>query len=699
MPSLASAVSRLRAASARRLRTSASAGALLLPALLLAFSAARGEEVGVYRVSPEARDVLVAMQADVRHGRIDGDLEARLTKEQVESLERDGFRVQQLYASPAEQDRALRSQPQFDQFHTYDQIRADFYSAAAAHPEIARLVVLGHSVQGREILALRITDAPGTSEDEPKLAFWGGIHGDEYAGGELPYRYALYLCDSYGLDPAVTRYVDENEIWCIPMINPDGRVLGRRTNANGVDVNRDFGYEWSGEGGSPAPFSQVESRAQREFCAEHAITLSTTFHCSGDVVFYPWGYAPQDVPDHGEIVDLSRRYAAAASYAYGNSWHDYETHGELLDDLYGSRGGICLTVEVSNSASSLPQTIARNQAGMNLLCDLAGEGIGGLVSDAVTGDPIPASVWISGNPVPSYTDPGAGDLHRVVPPGTYDLVVRANGHLTATVSGVVVADGAPGTFQVALEPGGGEYAFRIVSVNQRDPNHVHANLTFPSAALGAPDGIACSLGSAGMIVLDMGEGHEIVDAPGTDLEVVEAITPADPDPEGYRVYVGDAYTQNTLVGSAVGTAQFDLAAAGVTSTRYLRILDNSGANPNGPLAGMDLDAVVANIHGVSAVAWRTDAIGGPVRPSHLLVAPNPVRTDASIRFMLPVPSPIELAIFDAAGRRVGAAIRTAWLDAGVHELPLDASRWEIGRYFYRIRTDGSSASGTFTIVR
>ena len=80
----------------------------------------------------------------------------------------------------------------------------------------------------------------------------------------MPYLYALYLCDNYGLDPEVTRRVDDNETWCIPMINPDGRVHGVRGNHNGIDLNRDFGFQWNGESGSstlPSPRSRPGSCA------------------------------------------------------------------------------------------------------------------------------------------------------------------------------------------------------------------------------------------------------------------------------------------------------------------------------------------------------------------------------------------------------------------------------------------------------
>jgi len=230
---------------------------------------------------------------------------------------------------------------------------------------------------------------------------------------------------------------------------------------------------------------------------------------------------------------------------------------------------------------------------MSAFLGLTGGGLHGLVTDAQTGAPLWASVWISGNDVPAYTDPVLGDLHRLVSPGTYDVTVWANGYAPQTVSGVVVPalSQPPGEFQVALVPDGGEYAFFVTAVNQDDAENSYANTTPPSNALGAPDGAVCALGDTGFILLDMGPGHAIADGPGDDFTVTEALFAADPLPEKYAVFAGDAYVQDVLVGQATGTASFDLGAVGVASTRYLKIVDRSNANPVQPLAGMDLDAV------------------------------------------------------------------------------------------------------------
>lgn len=497
-------------------------------------------------------------------------------------------------ATPAQDvaNRGVSGQPQAAVAWTsYAQIRSDFLAHAAAYPNIAEYVVIGYSVQDREIFGLRISDNIQLEENEPELAFWASIHGDEFASGEIAYAWAGDLLAAYGVDPAATGYVDDHEIWIFPLLNPDGRVAGRRSNSNNVDLNRDCGWQWDGWGRSPSPWSQPETQALRRFCLNNNITLSVTMHCSGNVFLYPWCSTPTNSPEVGLIRQVGSLYSNAANYQLKNSWADYETHGEVIDVLYGSYGSLCYTAEISNTQSLYANSYQRNRAGMEAFCAAGSRGLHGLVTDAQTGQPLRAAVYISGSPYPSYTDPIVGDVHRMVLDDTYNVTVWANGYQPATVTGIRVAGGSSTPFQVALERGGNQHAFFVDSVNQRDPNNRHANKTVPSHALGAPDGLACSLGLQGTIVLDLGRGNAVTDGPGVDFTVTEALVPGDQVFERYSVFAGSTHNPTNLVGSAVGTASFDLAGSGVTSARYLLVVDNSQAPANNPLAGVELDAI------------------------------------------------------------------------------------------------------------
>ena len=92
-------------------------------------------------------------------------------------------------------------------------------------------VTVGRSAEGRPIRAVArngIGDARGGDGGGPLVLAFGCIHGDECAGID-----ALALADR-GCPP----YGDG--LVLVPNLNPDGRAAGTRTNANGVDLNRNF---------------------------------------------------------------------------------------------------------------------------------------------------------------------------------------------------------------------------------------------------------------------------------------------------------------------------------------------------------------------------------------------------------------------------------------------------------------------------
>jgi protein MpaA len=112
--------------------------------------------------------------------------------------------------------------------------------------------VLGRSVQGRPIPALRLGDPHGSL----KAAAVALIHGNEPAGVKIVEALHRSLLPA-GLD-----------LWLLPDANPDGHAANTRVNAHGVDLNRNFPWMWKHHGrrgnpmfSGPAPLSEPESSA------------------------------------------------------------------------------------------------------------------------------------------------------------------------------------------------------------------------------------------------------------------------------------------------------------------------------------------------------------------------------------------------------------------------------------------------------
>jgi len=495
---------------------------------------------------------------------------------------------QLIYHDLAEMDGWKDNPKELLQFHNYNQMTTELQNIANTYPAITNLYDLGHSVQGRILWGLKITDNPDVEEDEPEVRICGLHHGNEYMSAELPLLLAQYLTQNYGSNPAVTDLVDNREIWVIPMVNPDGRESGSRYNANGVDLNRDYGYMWGSGWGSPGPFSQPEIKVMRTNALDNNFVLSLSYHCSGNIVNYIWNYKHESVPDNAAVVLLSQQYGSHNGYWVTDGYDWYQTRGDTNDFSYGCRGDIDWTIEVQSSDITGAWNL--NRDAMLEIIDAADMGLRGIVTDANTGQPIAATVWVDEVFWPCFTDPQVGDYHRVLLPGTYTVHYRANGYTEKTYT-VVINSGEPTVLNVALDPGNNHYAYQVTLCNFYDPmsypNNFQNNPTEAIASLGSPDGVCASLGVGGMIVLDMGE--EIIDVDNMpDFKVYEG----DSTTDGYRVYVSSNWSGPwTDMGLAMGTTEFDLADVSIDSAQYIKIVDDNNGNPSETNPGVDIDAV------------------------------------------------------------------------------------------------------------
>ncbi len=466
-------------------------------------------------------------------------------------------------------------------FHNYAQMTTELQNIASSYPEITLLYELGTSVQGRTIWGLKVTDNPDTEENEPEVRIVGLHHGNEYMSAELPLNLAYYLVQNYSIDPTITNLVDNREIWVIPMMNPDGREAGSRYNANGVDLNRNYGYMPE----SATPYSEPETRAIRKNALENNFVLSLSYHCSGNIVNYVWNYKHQRVPDDDAVVYLSEMYASYNGYWVVEGYDWYQTLGDCNDFSYGCRGDIDWTIEVQTS--NIPQAWNLNREGMMDIITAANMGLTGVVTNANNGQPIPATVWVEEALWPCFADPDVGDYHRILLPGAYTVHYRANGYQEKTYT-VEVEEGEPTVLNVALTPSNQYYAYQVTTCAYYAPSdNYQTNPTEGIACLGPPDGICASLGVGGYIIVDMLD--QITNLPdANDLKVFEG----DVTEDGYSVYVSSDWQGPwVFLGAGTGTAEFDLAAGSTESARYVKIVDDGNGNPSELNPAVDIDAV------------------------------------------------------------------------------------------------------------
>jgi carboxypeptidase D len=365
-----------------------------------------------------------------------------------------------------------------DVWTEYGDIEPTFAGLESRYPGICRYYDLGPSEEGRRLWAIRISDNLPLEEDEPEFKYIGAMHGNEIVGAKMCMMLVDHLLQNYGTDPRATAIVDEIDLWVVPIMNPDGydRSPRRRQNANWVDLNRDFPAY--GEPNSTAGRA-IETQHIMTWSAGENFTCSANLHCGTLVANYPLDNddpGSQYTPDEDLFIYISEEYSQHNlpmwngpffhGITNGADW--YMIWGGMQDWNYHFTGNNEVTIELSYSGepatSQIPTYWNDNRESMLAYLETCLIGVRGLVTDSGTGLPVPASITVVGRDHLAYTDPDVGDYHRMLLPGTYDLVIEGGGYDPLTLTDVEVLGGPatrvdvilPGIPALVASPNGGE---------------------------------------------------------------------------------------------------------------------------------------------------------------------------------------------------------------------------------------------------
>jgi hypothetical protein len=349
---------------------------------------------------------------------------------------------------------------------------------------------------------------------------------------------------------------------------------------------------WNGEGNSPSYYSQIETRALRDCMYSNQFVVHTTYHSGTEYLSYPWSYRPEPCPDNDHIDYLATIYANQSGYSnlpYGQGYTGmYAINGSSKDAYYAVAGSIGWTMEISMDkqppASQIVYYYEANKPSMLAIIESAGSGIHGQISDAETGEPVMAAIFID-DFYPAYSDPEIGDYHKYLLPGTYTVRATANGYEPSEQQ-VTIPSAGSATLNFNLQPGEFHYGYKIAACQIPDTNFADEALTY--AALGGPDQVNYSIGKSGWVIIDM--GIPVLDGPGSEIRVIEG----DQGPEGYLVFAGATQDGPWItLGNGNGSTLFDFTDAGIDEARFIRLVDDGDGPLNGNDAGFDLDAVEA----------------------------------------------------------------------------------------------------------
>jgi hypothetical protein len=355
-------------------------------------------------------------------------------------------------------------------YHAYPSLTSLLQGYAEAFPNLCRVYSIGQSVQGRELWVVKISDNPDMDEDEPEVKYISTMHGNEPLGTEM----LLFLLDDllteYGTDTRITNMVNNMEIHLLPLMNPDGNSAGTRTNANGVDLNRNFPDPYTSPNNTGVG-RQPETAAVMAWTQGKDFDLSANFHTGALLVNYPFDNNPGGnsvytaSPDDDLFIQTSLAYSSTNLPMYngdftngitnGADW--YAMSGGMQDWNYRYEGGMEVTVELSDTfwpdASELPAYWDDNRESLLSYLEWSLRGVRGLVTSAATGLPLTGvAVRVIGRDYTTWSASGAGDYHRLLPAGTYSLSFSKPGYVTQTQTNVVVGTGVATVLPIALQP-------------------------------------------------------------------------------------------------------------------------------------------------------------------------------------------------------------------------------------------------------
>ena len=270
----------------------------------------------------------------------------------------------------------------FGAFHTFSETVEFLEALHLAYPDITtEMFSLGTSVEGRDIWAMKISDNPDVDEDEPEALFEGLHHAREVITPEVVMHYMEWLCANYGTDPDATFLVNERELFFVPIVNPDGfvynedtapdgggmwrknRSVNVGTDCFGVDLNRNYAYEWDYPVGAstdpcdylykgPGPMSEPEVLALADFATAREVRFNISFHSVVGAILVPWGYTGSiQTPDDALFREIGAEMAKYNGYEVGQAAEviNYTASGTTSDWMYGVLGIPSMCVEVGGS--------------------------------------------------------------------------------------------------------------------------------------------------------------------------------------------------------------------------------------------------------------------------------------------------------------------------------------------------------------
>ena len=252
-------------------------------------------------------------------------------------------------------------------YYTYQEMLDDLDSMHSLFPNLISAKEPIHTFtteEDRPIYWVRISNTPDIDDpNEPEILYTSNHHAREAAALSVNMYTMWYILENYDRDEDLQYLVDNVEMYFVPLVNPDGWVYNqtiqpngggmwrknRRDNGNGtfgVDLNRNYSYEWaligsSGNGNSDvyhgiSAFSEPESQALKWFSEQHEFKIALNYHTAANMLLHPWGFT-EDIQceDHNKFIAFKDWMTEINGYQNIQASLLYPVGGDSDDWMYG----------------------------------------------------------------------------------------------------------------------------------------------------------------------------------------------------------------------------------------------------------------------------------------------------------------------------------------------------------------------------
>ncbi|WP_400999325.1 M14 family zinc carboxypeptidase [Agromyces sp. GXQ0307] len=279
----------------------------------------------------------------------------------------------------------------YDVWRSYDEpggIRDQMYQLAKDNPQLVKLVVLGHTYQGREIIALKLTQGAKGQKDgsRPAVLYSSTQHAREWISTETNRRLLNWYVDGWrSNNKEVKDLLKTTELWFLVVANPDGYQYtfdaerlwrknlrdndgnGEVNRGDGVDPNRNyeehFGYDEEGSSSQtasetyrgPSPASEPETQAMMALFDRAQPEFQVNWHSFGEWLLYPEGWQiATPSADDPIYYALSGNLDSPSIEGFEPGLSSdvlYVTNGETTDFAHSAHGTLAWTPELSDGGS------------------------------------------------------------------------------------------------------------------------------------------------------------------------------------------------------------------------------------------------------------------------------------------------------------------------------------------------------------